>query len=68
MEIVWRVSGRCLAGVWKVYFGCLEGVLRVSGRNLWDVCMVFSLQADFVSPEHVDEKGNILPTFCNLLK
>ena len=34
MEIVWKVSGRCQAGVWQVSFGCLEGVLRVSGRCL----------------------------------
>ena len=34
MEIVWRVSGGCLAGVWQVSFGCLEGVLRVYGGCL----------------------------------
>ena len=34
LEIVWRVSGGCLAGVWQVSFGCLEGVLRVSVRCL----------------------------------
>ena len=34
MEIVRRVSGRCLVGVWQVSFGCLEGVLMVSGRCL----------------------------------
>ena len=34
MEIVLRVSGMCLAGVWQVSFGCLEGVLMVSGRCL----------------------------------
>ena len=34
MEIVWKVSGGCLADVWQVSFGCLKGVLRVSGRCL----------------------------------
>ena len=30
MEIVWRVSGGCMA----VYGGCLKGVLSISGRCL----------------------------------
>ena len=37
MEIIWRVSGWCLAGVLWLSGGCLEGVLRVSGGNLLDV-------------------------------
>ena len=32
MEIVWRVSGRYLAGVWLVSGGCLEGV-----KGVWKV-------------------------------
>ena len=34
MEIVWRVSGRYLAGVWWVSGGCLKGVWKVPGRCL----------------------------------
>ena len=48
MEIVWRVSGRCLVGVlwmsggclkgvWKVPGRCLEGAWKVSRGYLWDV-------------------------------
>ena len=40
MEIVWRVSGRCLACVSRVAGMCLEGVLNVAGGYLWDVQMV----------------------------
>ena len=43
MEIVWMVSGGCLAGVWwvsgeclKGYGGYLEGVWKVSVGYLWD--------------------------------
>ena len=30
MEIVWRVSGRCLEGALRVSGRCLDGVWRVS--------------------------------------
>ena len=37
LEVVRRVSGRCLEGVWKVSRGCVEAVWRVSGRYPEDI-------------------------------
>ena len=34
MEIVWRVSGRCLVAVWRVSRGCLEGIYVMSERYM----------------------------------
>ena len=41
MEIVWRMSGRCLAGVLWLSGGCLKGVWKVSYGCLAGICGMF---------------------------
>ena len=36
-KVIPKVSGRCLAGVWKFSGGCPEGGLKVSGRCVKDL-------------------------------